>query len=580
MSGHFTRLATRYAKSVVKDGKYEGRPCGQLEIASCQRFLNDLAWQTNPDFEWQFFAPAAEQACEFIELMPHTKGKWARRTKDQDGLIDLEAWQAFYVCNLFGWFHKENAERRFRECYLEVARKNAKTTLMSAIAVYMAVADGEYAPEVYLGATSERQAKIAFNMTRAMIKKAETYDGFAGEFGAKVYLERIDLPDQGVIEPLPANPGDGASPSFAGIDEFHEHKNDRLVNAMETGMGGRENPLTMKITTAGTNYAGPCWAHRRRMVDLLNGAIEEDRIFVMIFCPDPDDDWHDFENWKKSNPNYGVSVNESYLRGQKAKAEQSSRDRNSILTKNYNIWRHALDAYFDIAKWTKGDITLTNDVSESELKQARCALAVDLAYKNDLVSVTALFEVDRDKGPIYFVRQKFFVPEDTVKKDENPHYQDYSERGHIEATEGGITDFKKVEEYIIGLFEQGYQIEVVFYDQYGAVQLAQNLQENSDFEIDVCEFLQRTKYTTEPMRWVHALMEDGRFRHENNLCMTWCLGNVVAKDFADKGVLPRKESNEKKIDGAVTLIMAMAQFCTGEEQQDNYYEEHDFVVIG
>ena len=285
--------------------------------------------------------------------------------------------------------------------------------MLAGIALYMGTSDGEYAPEVYLGATSERQAKIAFNMTRQMAKKAEVYDGFMSAFDMKVFLERIDLPDQGIIEPLPANPGDGSSPNFAGIDEFHEHKNDRLVNAMETGMGGRDNPLTGKITTAGTNYAGPCWAHRRRMVNLLRGVITEDRIFAMIFAPDKDDDWHNFENWKKSNPMYGVSVNESYLRGQKSKAEQSTRERNIILTKNYNTWRHALDAYFDVAAWSKGDIEITQDLSPDELKSARCSVAVDCAYKNDLVSVTALFEVERDENPLYFVMDKFFLPKDT-----------------------------------------------------------------------------------------------------------------------------------------------------------------------
>jgi len=579
MTHPFTRAATRYAKAVSKDGKYDGRPCGQLEILACRRFLDDLAWQTNGDFEWHYHAPAAEQACEFIEEMPHTKGKWARVTKDNDGLLDLEDWQAFTVCNLFGWFQKETGERRFRECYLEIARKNGKTALLAAIAMYMAVADGEYAPEVYLGATSHRQAAIAFNMASQMAKKSELSRGFAQAFGIEVYKEEIRLPDGGKLEPLPANPGDGSSPSFAGIDEYHEHKTAALVNAMETGMGGRDNPIAMKITTAGTNYSGPCWPHRRRMVRLLKGEIEEDRIFAIIFCPDPDDDWHVFENWKKSNPMYGVSVNESYLRGQKAKAEQSTRERNIILTKNYNTWRHALDAYFDTAKWAAGDVALTNDVTQAELKQARCSVALDLAYKNDLVSVTALFELERDKETLFYVKQMFFCPENTVKKDENEHYQDYAHRGEITVTEGGITDFDAVEAYVVDLCKD-YNVETVYYDTFGAVQLATNLSNRDDIEIDVCEFLQRAKYTTEPMRWVEALMKDSRFRHEGSQCLTWCIGNVVAKDFADKGVIPRKESAEKKIDGAVTLIMAMTHFYTGEEEEENYYENNNVVLLG
>lgn len=581
MNGKFTRMAVRYANEVTKTGFDNSRglhrPCGKLEIDACYRFLNDLSWQSDDDFDFQYFAPAAEEACEFIEMMPHTKGKWAVRTKDNDGLIDLEPWQAFIICNIFGWFDKSSGERRFTESYIEVARKNGKTILMAAIAMYFAVADGEYAPEVFLGATSVRQAKIAFNMARSMAKKLEAYDGFCSEFGIGVFVEKIDLPDQGIIEPLPANPGDGASPSFSGIDEYHEHKHDKLVGAMETGMGARDNPHMMKITTAGNNYAGPCWTQRKRMVDVLRGAIKAERIFTVIFGPDPEDDWHDFDNWKKSNPNYGVSVKESFLRGRLAKAEQSPKDRNIILTKNFNVWRHALESYFDIPAWVKcGGL---DDVSEEELLNARCSMAMDLAYKRDLVAVSSIFELERDSGKVYYIRSKFFVPEETAELPENMHYQTYAENGEIEITPGQITDFDRVEEYVVARCKT-YQVETVYYDTYGAVQLATNLAGRDDIEIDVCEFLQRAKYTTEPMRWLEALIKAGQVRHDGGQCMTWCLGNVVAKDFADKGVLPRKENNEKKIDGAVTAIMAIGHFFTHDEDEMNYFESNNLVMIG
>ena len=213
------------------------------------------------------------------------------------------------------------------------------------------------------------------------------------------------------------------------------------------------------------------------------------------------------------------------------------------------------------------------------MKQARASAAIDLAYKNDLASVTVLFELERDGEPIYFVKQMFFLPEKTVNKEENQHYQDYAARGEITVTPGGITDFGEVEKYVVKMCKD-YEIETVYYDTFGAVQLATNLANREDIDIDVCEFLQRAKYTTEPMRWVEALMKDDRFRHEGSQCMTWCIGNVVAKDFADKGVIPRKESAEKKIDGAVTLIMAMAHFYTGEEEEANYFETNDLVLVG
>ena len=582
MNGKFTRMAVRYAKEVVDKG-YDNsrglkRPCGKLEIAACYRFLNDLAFQSEEGFDYEYYAPTAEHACEFIEMMPHTKGKWARRTKDFDGLIDLEGWQAFIVCNILGWFKKGTANRRFIESYIEVARKNGKTILMTAIAMYFAVADDEYAPEIFLGATSVRQAKIAFNMARAMAKKAQVYDNFIDEFDLQVFVEKIDLADGGIIEPLPANPGDGASPSFGGVDEYHEHKHDKLVGSLETGMGARENPHIMKITTAGNNYAGPCWNQRRRMVKLLEGAIEADTIFTIIFGPDEEDEWQDFENWKKSNPNYGVSVKEDFLRTKLAKALQSPSDRNNILTKHYNVWRHALESYFDIPAWVScGGL---DDVSEDELLNARCSMALDLANKRDLVAVTSTFEIERDGENLYYFRTKFFVPEATAEDAENLHYATYAENGEIELTPGQITDFDRVEEYVVSECET-YNVETVYYDTFGAVQLATNLAAKEDIEIDVCEFLQRAKYTTEPMRWLEALVKAKRARHNGGQCMTWCLGNVIAKDFADRGVLPRRENTTKKIDGAVTAIMSLSHFFVPDQEDDvNYFENNTLVWAG
>ena len=141
----YIAMARQYADDVVS-----GRVvAGKLEIAACRRQLEDLARETSDEWPWVFVPELAVRPCEFIELLPHIKGKWARERRR----IGLEGWQCFILTCVFGWVHHETGLRRFTEVYEEVARKNAKSTKCAGIALYMLAADGEEGAEVYTAAS-------------------------------------------------------------------------------------------------------------------------------------------------------------------------------------------------------------------------------------------------------------------------------------------------------------------------------------------------------------------------------------------------------------------------------------------
>src|SRR5665648_518829 len=121
--------------------------------------------------------------------------------------------------------------------------------------------------------------------------------------------------DMSIFCPIVGNPGDGQSPHGGLIDEYHEHPTSVLYDAMDTGMGAREQPMLSVITTAGTNTSFPCYDLHLEAIKVLEGSIENDRLFCMIFTIDKEDDWQDFECWKKANPNYMISIEEDYLYG-------------------------------------------------------------------------------------------------------------------------------------------------------------------------------------------------------------------------------------------------------------------------
>ncbi|NJA60657.1 terminase large subunit domain-containing protein, partial [Streptomyces sp. NEAU-H3] len=190
-----------------------------------------------------------------MQLLPHTKGEWAFKRQ----LITLEPWQLFGLAVTFGWVKKKGGHRRFRESYWEVPRKNGKSVVAGGVGISMFVADGEFGAEVYAGATTEKQAWEVFRPAKLM---------------------DMNIPsDFSRFEPLIGNPGDGASPSCAIVDEYHEHPTSAQYDTMLTGMGARRQPLMFIITTAGADIEGPCYDKRRQVVEMLAGTVPDEELF-------------------------------------------------------------------------------------------------------------------------------------------------------------------------------------------------------------------------------------------------------------------------------------------------------------
>ena len=309
----FGEIARGYAVGVVEGSTVAGR----LVRLACQRHLDDLERAGTEAFPYVFDEAAAARVCGFIELMPHTKGEWARRR------VVLEPWQVFIVASVFGWLHMDTGLRRFRTGYIEVARKNGKSALSSPIGLYMLAADGEEGSEVYCGATTEKQAKIVFDVASTMAKRTPA---FLEAFGVEVMASNISVPaTSSKFETVIGKPGDGASPHCAIIDEYHEHQTDAQYDTMLTGMGAREQPLMWVITTAGSDSAGPCYALRSDGVRALEGTAVNEELFAMIYTIDgptkdadgveiPGDEWTSEAALVKANPNLGVSVQPDFLR--------------------------------------------------------------------------------------------------------------------------------------------------------------------------------------------------------------------------------------------------------------------------
>ncbi len=563
--------ANQYARDIVRGKTVACR----YVIDACQRHLDDLAKEKTKKFLYRFDKDLAEKAAKFIQLLPHTKGEWAFKRMP----ITLEPWQLFIVCSAFGWVRKGTKLRRFREVYTEIPRKNGKSAISAGVALFCFTCDDEFGAEVYSGATTEKQAWEVFRPARLMCKRTPA---LCDAFGVEVNASNMNRPEDGArLEPVIGNPGDGASPSCAIVDEYHEHDTDALYNTMLTGMGARRQPLMWAITTAGYNIEGPCYDKRREVIEMLNGTVPNDELFGVIYTVDEGDDWTDPAVMRKANPNMGVSVYSDFLLSQQKRAMNNARQANVFKTKHLNIWVSARAAYFNLVSWRNcEDETLTLEQFEGQ----PCYLAFDLARKLDMNSMVRIFTRDIDgKRHYYCIAPKFWVPYDTVYSTDTDHqrtaerFQKWVNSGHLEVTEGAEIDYRVILEEAKAVNRQN-PVEESAIDPHGATNLSHHL---ADEDLSPITIVQNYTNMSDPMKELEAAIEAGRFHHDGHPILTWCISNVVGKHLPgnDDVVRPIKEHSENKIDGATALIMDIGRAMLPDTRQDlNGFFENPIMV--
>ena len=477
--------------------------------------------------------------------------------------------------------------------------------------LFLAFADGIQAAEVYAGATTEAQAMMVFQPAWQMIKMNPQFaDYYNVEITgtAKNPTSAFRIEDSSKFIPIVGKPGDGASPNGALVDEYHEHLTSVLYDAMDTGMGSREQPVLKVITTAGTNTSYPCYDLHCEAIKVLEGSVIDDSLFCIVFTIDEGDSWEDFEVWKKVNPNYLISIEEDYLLNKYRDALNKPQQRNVILTKHLNIWQNAGISFVDMLRWKQcEDLTLSLDMFLGQ----ECWLALDLASKIDLCALVMLFKYKRRivntncpkcfgevvvvdgmnvcvsnltledesvcawKKPVdrncVAAFAKHYMPEDTINRKENTHYQKWVIEGHLTKTDGARTDFGIVEKDI-EVVSKNHIVKELSFDQKEATHIIHLISQWANFEC--VEFPQSPSLMNEPMQELEAMIAANEFWHSGDPIFTWCMGNIVKKQsrFGGSGKMyfPTKENDKLKIDSGVAAIMGLGRLITSNDDSDSY----------
>lgn len=512
-----------------------------------QKLVNDLHDQSS---EYEYDTRRANHAIEFIEnFCKHSKGKWGGKP------IDLELWQQAFLAATFGFVHKIDGTRKYREVFLVVARKNGKSTIASGIGLYCQVADNEPGSEVYAVATKKDQAKLVWLEAKRMVKKSP------------VLLKRIkplvselvsDWNDSS-FKPLGSDSDtlDGLNVHCALLDEIHAWKDKNLYDVIVDGTSAREQPLMVMITTAGTVREAVYDLKYEEAEMVLNGygdpeGYHDDRFLPIIYELDDRSEWADPSKWKKSNPGLGTIKKIDQLQTKVNKAKANPKLVKNLLTKDFNVRETSLESWLSFE-----ELNCTDTFDMEELRDCYAIGGVDLSSTTDLTCATLLV-MKQGSNKIY-VLQMYFMPEDVVeqriKEDNKVPYDIWAERDLLRLCQGNKVQYSDVTAWFLEMVnEYGIRPYWVGYDSWGSQYWIQEMKDNG---FNMIEVRQGAKTLSQPMKEMGADLGAKRINYNNNPITKWCLSNTSSETDKNDNIRPIKGKNQRlRIDGAVSLLIA------------------------
>jgi len=558
---------TRARKSVAEryiDNVIRGRvvACRYVRLF-CERHKQDM--KTGRRRGLRFDRDAAQYAIDFFQFLHHSKGRWAGTP------IRLEPWQQALLWVLFGWQRRKGG-RRFRAAYVEIARKNGKSTMASGLALFMLLADGEAGAEVYSAATKRDQAKITFDEAARMVKVSPHLRKYI-----TVHKDRLFLKDDTASKYEPvgrdSDTMDGLNVHCAIVDELHAHRTSETWDVLETGTGARTQALMFGISTAGFNQSSFCYDQRKYAVKVLDGVLENDAFFCCIFTLDEGDDEWDERNWVKANPNLGVSIDLDELREQARKAKELTSALTSFLTKRLNIWTRAAQQFIHPDKWK----ACGNPFDPAALAGRVCYAGLDLSNTLDITAWVLVFPPTAE-DPLWRVLPRFWVPEAAMhersRRDHVP-YDAWGRQGWITAIPGEVIDYEFIYKQI-DEDAQTYDLREVGFDRWGAGAVYLWFANRG---MTVVQIGQGYQSMSAPMKELEKLIVSRALAHGDNPVLTWMAHNLVATKDPAGNLKPDKKVSNEKIDGMVALVMGLARATLHDpEGERSMYDDPAFAA--
>lgn len=499
------------------------------------------------DWDFYFDKEAGMHPVKFFHIMKHYKGEFYGQH------FVPEPWQAWILYVFFGWKRKDG-RRRFKYMYIEVPRKNGKSTFMSGIAHYHMLKDNENAPEVYFAATKEKQARICLDEARNIGKVTP-------ELASRLTIRKFDVEYEkgfGKMEALGSDSKrqDGLNVSLGVLDEFHEHGTLDMFNVLKTACGMRSQPMICMITTAGFHKEYPCFTYRKQCIDVLRGVKDQDNLFSMIYGLDDEDDWKVEESWIKANPSWRL-LNKEEFKDEANEAIQFPHAEVNFKTKRLNVWTNAETVWIKDEDWMKcaGPV-----LPYEQLKTIPCFGGLDLASTKDINALVLNFPLSDGTKHI---KCWFWIPEAKVQQKEDiVDYWVWKKQGLIRVIPGNAIDQDELARDILSVLLQ-YNVRGVAYDRWGSDGVIQSIIKGGFPESKLDLYKQTTLDMTMPTKELETAIMLQKLNHEGNPVLRWMASNVVIYMDSSGGMKFDKSKSIDKIDGMVAMAMAVGEEMSG-----------------
>ena len=510
----------------------------------------------------------ADHAVSFIECLKHTKGKWAGRP------FKLLPWQETIIRDLFGTI-KADGNRQFRTAYIEIGKKNGKSELAAAVALYLLYADGEASPEVYGAAADRQQASIVFDVAKNMAEMNHTLMKRSKILGATKRI--INHQNNGFYQVLSAEVGTKHGLNVSGLilDEVHIQPNRKLFDVLTKGSGdAREQPLYFLITTAGNDVNSLCYEIHQKAMDIMSGRKKDPTFYPVIYGADPADDWTDPKVWIKANPSIGETIKLETVAEACRSAKDNPAEENAFRQLRLNQWVKQAIRWMPMEKWD----ACAFPVDPDELEGRICYGGLDLSSTTDITAFVLAFP-PLDENDRYYLMPFFWVPEETVdlrvRRDHVP-YDTWKGQGFIETTEGNVIHYGYIEKFIEKLGEK-YNIREIAFDRWGAGQMVQNLE---GMGFTVVPFGQGFKDMSPPTKELMKLTLEKKIAHGGHPVLRWMMDNIYIRTDPAGNIKVDKAKSTEKIDGAVATVMALDRAIRcGNDTGESVYDTRGLLVF-
>lgn len=514
-----------------------------------KRFENDLEKSKDPNYPYEFKPELGEKFIKFAEMLKQVNDKWAGMP------IVLMPFQCFIFMNIYSWVDKKTGNRRFRKAWLYMCRKSGKSTVVATSAIYDILSVN--GSQVCLGATTRAQASLVFDVIRGMIEQNPMLSS-----RLKIYNSTLRVTNEknyGKIEVLSADTkktGDGKNCSLGIFDECSA-SDYGIYRIIESGQSSRPQPLNLLISSGSDDLQSMGKQEYDRACKILEGIIEDDSYFTVLYCLDDEDDWRDESKYEKANPALGITSSKEFLHKLKVQAEQTPSLLTEFKTKNLGIWCNSEKAWINHRYW----VTCMDNAKKYSIDKTKpyyAVMGVDLSKKQDLTALSLVIYQDGR----YFLKHKAYFPLDSLKErvtNESDLWYSWVEKGFVTGTPGKTISYDWLYKDIME-WSKEWEISSILYDPYCSCELTTEL-ENSFEMIPIPQNLKNLSPFTKSFE--EEVLKGSVV--DDNPVMNWMISNATIYADANGNIKVVKNTNEKRgynsmrIDNVICSLMGVGR---------------------